>query len=223
MPHIHWKTFSEEVPYPIALESMEAKAQDIIEGNPQEIWALEHPSLFTAGSSTKDQDWCQKPTIPIYPINRGGRITYHGPGQRVLYLMLDLKQYKQDLHLYTHMLQQWMIKTLDLLGVQGTTDPEHIGVWVTMPHGQKAKIAAIGVHVRKWVTSHGIALNVSPDLTYYQQIVPCGVQEHGVTSLKALGIDITLREIDALLQKTLPQVMKEIYGTDTELIENKTG
>ena len=223
MPHIHWKTFSEEVPYPIALESMEAKAQDIIEGNPQEIWALEHPSLFTMGSSTKDQDWCTQPTIPVYPINRGGRITYHGPGQRVLYLMLDLKQYKQDLHLYTHMLQQWIIKTLDLLGVQATTDPEHIGVWVDTPHGQKAKIAAIGVRVRKWVTSHGVALNVSPDLSYYRQIVPCGVREHGVTSLKALGVDITLREIDALLQKTLPQVMKEIYGTDAELIKNKTG
>jgi lipoyl(octanoyl) transferase len=206
----------------MTMEFMDAAVGDIIAGGPQQVWALEHPSLFTVGSSAKDQDWCAKPSIPVYPINRGGRITYHGPGQRVLYLMLDLKQYKQDLHLYTHMLQQWIIKTLELVGIESTTDPDHIGVWVSLPTGQKAKIAAIGVHVRKWVTSHGVALNVSPDLSYYQQIVPCGVQEHGVTSLKALGIDLTLAEIDALLQKTFPQVMKETYGTDTKLIKNKT-
>jgi lipoyl(octanoyl) transferase len=209
------------MPYSTAMASMEEAVQNILNGGSQQIWALEHPSLFTMGSSTKDQDWCTTPSIPVHSINRGGRITYHGPGQRILYVMLDLKQYQQDLHLYTHMLQQWIIATLGLLGVQAETDPDHIGVWVNTPQGQKAKIAALGVHVRKWVTSHGVALNISPDLSYYQQIVPCGVQEHGVTSLKALGITITLTEIDALLQQTFPQVMKEKYGTNTEFIKNK--
>lgn len=222
MSNIYWTTYTKEFPYSNALHKMEEAVKSIMEGGQQQIWALEHPSLFTAGSSSKPQDWYGSPTIPVHDVNRGGRITYHGPGQRILYVMMDLKRYKEDLHLYISMLQQWIIHTLELLEVKAMVDPDNIGVWVVDSKGCKAKIAAIGVHVRKWVTSHGIALNVSPELSYYEQIIPCGVKEFGVISLKELGIDISREEIDKLLQATFPMAMKDIYGTDTKLIKNKT-
>jgi lipoyl(octanoyl) transferase len=199
---MEWKTAEKSVEYPAALETMERRVDGIIAGTAGELgWLLEHPPLYSAGTSAKPGDLFQGSPFPTYDTGRGGEWTYHGPGQRVCYLMLDLKKREMmDMHAYVRRLEQWIISTLKEFGIDGFTREGRVGVWVKDKTGE-AKIAALGVRVRKWVTYHGISLNVSPDLSHYAGIVPCGIKEHGVTSLKAMGIDASMTEIDAILQK----------------------
>jgi lipoyl(octanoyl) transferase len=201
---MEWKTSESLVDYPAALEAMERRVQDIIEGKaPEMVWLLEHPPLYTSGTSAKTADLLDKKHFPIYQAGRGGEWTYHGPGQRIAYIMFDLNKRGRDIRRYVQMLEQWLIDTLAHFGVEGFTREGRVGVWVNDLGGKEAKIAALGIRVRKWVSYHGIALNVAPDLTHYNGIVPCGISGYGVTSLKALGVKASMKDIDAVLQETL--------------------
>ncbi len=200
-----WITKSGLSPYISTLQEMEDTVQQIALGQkPQTVWLLEHPSLYTLGSSAQRSDIIDL-SVPTYDCGRGGQVTYHGPGQRIIYTMLDLKNYGQDLRAFVYQLEKWIIETLKIIGLQGFTRPDRVGIWVTDLHGNESKIAAIGLRVRKWITFHGIALNVCPDLRYYQGIIPCGIRDYGVTSLEALNILMPMNEIDKILQKTFKQ------------------
>jgi lipoyl(octanoyl) transferase len=185
---------------------MEARATAIAAGSaPELVWLLEHPPLYTAGTSAKPGQLIEA-RFPVFPAGRGGQFTYHGPGQRVAYVMLDLRRRGPDVRRFVATLEEWIIRTLAALDVTGERREDRIGVWVPRPDkggGREDKIAAIGVRIKRWVTLHGIALNVDCDLSHYAGIVPCGVSEprYGVTSLADLGIATTLAEIDALLQR----------------------
>jgi len=204
---MEWKTSQKPVDYPEAIETMETRVEDILAGRkPEMAWLLEHPPLYTAGTSAKEHDLLKNTPFPTYKTGRGGEWTYHGPGQRICYLMLDLKKYNlMDMRAYVHKLEEWIIGTLKEFGVEGFTRDGRIGVWVNA-NGGEAKIAALGVRVRKWVTYHGISLNVSPNLSHYAGIVPCGIKEHGVTSLKALGIEAKMEEVDVVLKKEFGKI-----------------
>lgn len=198
-----WQTSANLVPYEEAIQDMEAYVPHILEkAAPERIWLLEHPALYTLGTSTKPEDLLDKTSLPVFETGRGGRSTYHGPGQRVVYVQIDLKKHKLGPKEYVKKLEEWIIRALAEFGLHGEIHPDQIGVWVKDPSGKRVKIAAIGVRVKKWVTLHGLALNVSPDLSHFKGIVPCGIQDYGVTSLKELGIDTTLEEVDAVLKKT---------------------
>lgn len=182
-----WITSTEPVPYETALQEMQARVQAIHEGRAGDmVWFLEHPPLYTAGTSAKAQDLLD-PRFPVYEAGRGGEYTYHGPGQRVAYVMMDLKkrQSAPDIRKYVWQLEEWIIRALDVLGVKGERRQGRIGIWVDTPQGEK-KIAALGVRVRHWITFHGISINVDPDLSHFGGIVPCGISDYGVTSLKEL-------------------------------------
>ena len=233
---MEWKVSSQPVDYETARAAMAARVAAIQQGKADElIWLLEHPPLYTAGTSAKSSDLLQA-QFPVYSTGRGGQYTYHGPGQRVAYVMLDLNKRGKDVRVYVANLERWIILTLARFDIEGFVREGRVGVWchpgaATWPspgspaasseknfrgsrHGGRddstnpqslipnpeLKIAAIGVRVQKWVTSHGIALNVSPDLSHYAGIVPCGIKEHGVTSLAALGVAVTLQEVDAVLK-----------------------
>jgi lipoyl(octanoyl) transferase len=206
---VEWRITDEPVPYPAAMEVMEARVAAIREGTASElVWLLEHPPLYTAGTSARDEDLLDPGDAPVYRTGRGGQFTYHGPGQRVAYVMIDLRRRgRADLRAFVHDLEAWMIATLALFGVRAERREGRVGIWVDrrpfggLP-GTEDKIAAIGVRVRHWVTFHGVALNVDPDLGRYAGIVPCGIREHGVTSLHALGHLATLSEVDAALRHT---------------------
>ncbi len=208
-----WIVEKEHVAYEHAVELMEKRVAAIREMQSSEgVFLLEHPPLYTAGTSADEGDLLDA-RFPVYKTGRGGEYTYHGPGQRVAYVMLDLKerQSKPDIRGYVRSLEEWVILTLAEFGVTGERREGRVGIWVDMePYGgrkgQESKIAAIGVRIRKWVTYHGISLNVDPDLSHFGGIVPCGISEHGVTSLKALGIDVAMGEVDRVLQKTFSQV-----------------
>jgi lipoyl(octanoyl) transferase len=202
---MQWMTEPALLPYPEALRRMEQRVDAIQMGRGEELaWLVEHPPLYTAGTSAKGADLLASGGgFPVYETGRGGQYTYHGPGQRVGYLMLDLNQRGRDLRAYVQQLERWLIATLAEFKVEAFTRPGRIGVWVDTPGGE-AKIAALGVRVQKWVTSHGIALNVNPDLSHYRGIVPCGIREFGVTSLHALGVKATMAEVDAALKATSP-------------------
>jgi lipoyl(octanoyl) transferase len=205
---MEWQIASSPVSYPDALRLMEQRVDAIQRGHGTELaWLVEHPPLYTAGTSAKGADLLSTKGFPVYETGRGGQYTYHGPGQRVGYLMLDLNNRGKDLRAYVKQLEGWIIATLAEFGVEGFLRDGRIGVWVNTPRGE-AKIAALGVRVQKWVTSHGIALNVHPDLSHYAGIVPCGIREFGVTSLKALGVDASMEDVDAALKKTFPFEMK---------------
>lgn len=201
-----WLSTREAVPYPAAVRLMEERVAAISAGTAGELfWLLEHPPLYTAGTSAQAGDLLDS-RFPVYETGRGGQYTYHGPGQRVLYAMLDLKKRKQDLRLYVQALESWIIQALADFDVKGERRADRIGIWVDMtryghPSGTEAKIAAIGVRVRKWVTFHGLAVNVHPDLSHYAGIVPCGIRTHGVTSLQDLGVQASMAEVDAALQR----------------------
>jgi len=201
---IEWRTSAGLTAYPDAVAWMEERVDAIQVQQANEcIWCVEHPPLYTAGVSSKEQDLLSPEQLPIFTTNRGGQITYHGPGQRVVYLLLDLKKQMMpeapDLHRYVALLEQWVIATLARFGVQGHIRPGRIGVWVETDKGE-AKIAAIGIRVRKWISYHGIAINLSPNLSHFDGIIPCGIREYGVTSLAALGIHVSLAELDAALE-----------------------
>jgi lipoyl(octanoyl) transferase len=202
---VEWRISQELVPYHAALDLMEARANAIAEGSASElVWLLEHPPLYTAGTSAKPAQLIDA-RFPVYSAGRGGQFTYHGPGQRVAYVMLDLKRRGPDVRRFVATLEEWIIRTLAALKVLGERREDRIGVWVRRPDqaaGREDKIAAIGVRIKRWVTLHGIAVNVDCDLSHYAGIVPCGVSEprYGVTSLADLGVATRLAEIDALLK-----------------------
>ena len=179
---------------------MEAHVQALYEGRAQElVWLLEHPPLYTAGPLTQEGHILDLQRCPTYITDRGGQATYHGPGQRVAYVMLDLRRRQMDVRWYVHQLEQWLIDTLAEFNIQAERKKGRVGLWVT-DGLQEAKIAAIGVKIRKWITFHGIALNISPDLSYFQGIVPCGLHHYGVTSMQALGFKGSMQEVDELLR-----------------------
>jgi lipoyl(octanoyl) transferase len=204
---LEWKISDRPVAYPDALAVMEARAGAIAAGDAGEmVWLLEHPPIYTAGTSANDADLIDA-RFPVYHTGRGGQFTYHGPGQRVGYAMLDLKQRTPDVRAYVRDLEQWLIETLALLGVKGERREGRVGIWVS--RGLKEdKIAALGVRIKRWVTFHGVALNVDPDLSHFDGIVPCGVRAHGVTSLAELGIVVSMADVDVALK----QGFKKIFG-----------
>jgi lipoyl(octanoyl) transferase len=213
---IEWTLSEGLVPYPEAVSAMEERAAAIAAGTaPEQVWLLEHPPLYTAGTSARAVDLLAPDRLPVFRSGRGGEFTYHGPGQRVVYLMLDLNRRGPDLRRYVASLEAWIIATLAHFNVVGERRKDRIGVWVRRPEkpvhpdGRPAedKIAAIGIRVRRWVTFHGISLNVDPDLEHYSGIVPCGVSGHGVTSLVDLGIPASMFEVDAALKAEFPRVI----------------
>jgi lipoyl(octanoyl) transferase len=205
---VDWVVSRDPVTYPDAVRRMEERVAAIIEGRAaQEVWLLEHPPLYTAGTSAKDQDLIEA-RFPVFKSGRGGQYTYHGPGQRVGYVMLDLNRRKPDVRGYVRDLEEWLIRTLAHFGVKGERRNDRIGIWVTRAGGGEDKIAAIGVRLRHWVTFHGVSLNVDPNLSHFSGIVPCGVREtqYGVTSLARLGCDATMADADAALKSAFEQV-----------------
>ena len=199
---VEWKTSVASVSYRHAVQEMEARVAKIrADGAPELVWLLEHPPLYTAGTSANDSDLLDRDAFPVHRTGRGGQYTYHGPGQRIAYTMLDLQRRGADLHRFVRSLEQWLIDTLALFGVSGERRKGRVGIWVSLDHGEEAKIAAIGIRVRRWVTYHGVSLNVAPDLSHYDGIIACGVSEHSVTSLDALGIQVDMSEVDAVLKE----------------------
>ena len=202
-----WLISDTPVPYPDAVAAMEARVAAIHAGRaPECVWLLEHPPLYTAGTSARDSDLLAPTRFPVYRSGRGGQYTYHGPGQRVAYAMLDLKRRGADLRGYVHALEAWVIAALARFNLRGERRAGRVGIWVARPGGREDKIAAIGVRVRRWVGFHGVAINVDPELSHFAGIVPCGLREHGVTSLHALGYPVTLPDLDVALQAAFAEV-----------------
>lgn len=199
---MEWRVEPGLVDYPRALATMDARVEAIRAGTADElIWLVEHPPLYTAGTSAAPAELLDA-RFPVFASGRGGRYTYHGPGQRVVYVMVDLDRRGRDLRAYVAALEEWVVAALASLGVTAFTACGRIGVWVATPAGE-AKIAALGVRVRRWVTSHGIAINVAPDLANFGGIVPCGLDGFAITSLAALGVDVDLDAVDAALRGTV--------------------
>ena len=204
---VEWAVAPEPVPYPDAVAAMEERVAAILAGRAAEqVWLLEHPPLYTAGTSARADDLLDPQGLPVYRSGRGGQYTYHGPGQRVAYVMLDLTaRGRMDLRCFVRDLERWLIDTLAAFGVTGLRREGRVGIWVKTAGGE-AKIAAIGVRVRRWITFHGVSLNLDPDLAHYRGIVACGIREHGVTSLAALGVDATMDEVDRVLRRKFDEV-----------------
>lgn len=211
-PSVEWWRSPRPLPYPETVAAMEDRVSAIREGRAGEaVWLLEHPALYTAGTSARASDLLDADRLPVHRTGRGGQYTYHGPGQRVAYAMLDLRRRGGDLRAYVGDLESWIVEALAALGVRATRRPGRVGVWVRRGPGRDDKIAAIGVRVRRWVAYHGIAVNHDPDLTHYAGIVPCGISDQGVTSLKALGAAASLRDLDHALR----QAFEAVFGTAT--------
>ena len=207
---VGWRVGDAPVDYEAAVAWMEARAAAIADGAAGEVvWLLEHPPLYTAGTSARPEDLLDPGRFPVYRSGRGGQFTYHGPGQRVAYVMLDLQRRGRDVRRYVAALEEWLIRTLARFNVTGERREDRVGVWVRRPEkglGREDKIAAIGVRVRRWATLHGISLNVDPDLSHFTGIVPCGVTQHGVTSLIDLGLPVSMPEVDAALRAAFEEV-----------------
>lgn len=209
---VRWRVSAAPVAYPEALAEMDQRAEAIAAGQADElVWLLEHPPLYTAGTSARAEDLVDPGRFPIFDTGRGGQYTYHGPGQRVAYVMLDLKRREPDVRRYVAALEEWLIRALDSFNVRGERREDRVGVWVRRP--EKAgtgedKIAAIGIRVRRWVTLHGVSLNVEPELSHFAGIVPCGVREHGITSLVDLGLPVTMDDADVALR----QAFETVFG-----------
>lgn len=205
-PPVEWRIADALVLYETALAAMDKRVEAILSGGtPELVWLVEHPPLYTAGTSARPEELIEA-RFPVHQVGRGGQFTYHGPGQRVAYAMLDLNRRKPDVRAYVGTLEEWIIRTLALFNVRGERREDRIGVWVRRPdkgEGFEDKIAAIGIRVRRWVTLHGIAINVEPELSHFAGIVPCGVaeQRYGVTSLADLGIPVTMAEFDMALRR----------------------
>ena len=217
-PPVEWMVSDRLVPYPEAHAVMEARVAAIAAGSAAEaVWLLEHPALYTAGTSAQGSDLVDA-RFPVFETGRGGQYTYHGPGQRVAYVMLDLKRREADLRRYVSALETWLIGTLSAFNVTGERREDRVGVWVAEGGGE-AKIAAIGIRVRQWVTFHGISLNVDPDLEHFSGIIPCGVREHGVTSLTALGRLVGMAEVDSVLRVAFEEVFGPTVSSPPPLHE----
>jgi lipoyl(octanoyl) transferase len=206
---VEWRIGTIPVDYQPAVDEMEARVAAIRAGAaPELVWLLEHPPLYTAGTSAPDADLLDPRRLPVHRTGRGGRYTYHGPGQRIAYVMLDLARRGPDVRCHVHGLEEWIIRTLTRFGIKGERRNGRVGIWVPRRGGDEQKIAAIGVRVRRWVTYHGMALNVDPELDHYRGIIPCGIAEHGVTSLAALGVATTMEEVDTTLRATFAEVFE---------------
>jgi lipoyl(octanoyl) transferase len=207
MTRPEWRISSGPVPYDEAVAAMEARVADIRAARAGElVWLLEHPPLYTAGTSSKPHDLLQPLRFPVHAAGRGGQYTYHGPGQRVVYAMLDLRRRRQDVRRFVGDLEDWIIRTLARFNVRGERRDGRVGVWVAREGGREDKIAAIGVRIRHWVSFHGLSINVEPDLSHYAGIVPCGIADRGVTSLVDLGLPVTLTDLDMALAETFDEV-----------------
>jgi lipoyl(octanoyl) transferase len=209
---VEWRISDDLVPYQDALAVMEERVEAIRQGRaPEMVWLLEHPPLYTAGTSANPRDLLEPDRFPVHPAGRGGQYTYHGPGQRVAYTMLDLKARGGDIRAFVCSLEEWLISTLAAFNIRGERRQGRVGIWIDKgPYGglpgQDDKIAAIGVRVRRWVSYHGVALNVDPDLGHFSGIVPCGISAHGVTSMVALGHLVSLEEVDCALRSAFDEV-----------------
>jgi lipoyl(octanoyl) transferase len=200
-----WRIRPGLLPYPEAVDFMEARAEGIAAGKADElVWLVEHPPIYTAGTSAKDADLLD-PRFPVFKTGRGGQFTYHGPGQRVGYVMLDLKRRKPDVRKYVHDLEEWLIRTLARFNVKGERREGRVGIWVIRGN-REDKIAALGVRVRRWVTFHGVSFNVDPDLDHFGGIVPCGIKQYGVTSLHDLGILVSMADVDVAMKAAFEEV-----------------
>jgi len=200
--NLNWQIDHEQVAYEQAVSEMEKRVAAIREGTAKEsVWLLEHPPLYTAGTSAQPEDLLDPDRFPVFEAGRGGQYTYHGPGQRIGYVMLDLKERGGDVRAYVKNLEEWLILTLADFGITGERRDGRVGIWVTEKDGRENKIAALGVRVRRWVTFHGVALNINPNLSHFGGIVPCGISDHGVTSLHDQGVKASVDEVDKSLQK----------------------
>jgi lipoyl(octanoyl) transferase len=209
---IEWRIDRIPVDYERAVGEMEMRVAAIREvAAPELVWLLEHPPLYTGGTSARDEDLLDPRRLPVHRTGRGGRYTYHGPGQRIAYVMLDLTRRDRDVRCHVHRLEEWMIRTLARFDIRGERRDGRVGIWVARPGGGEEKIAAIGVRVRRWVTYHGVALNVDPELDHYRGIIPCGIADHGVTSLAKLGVAATMEEVGRTLRATFGEIF-EVMG-----------
>ncbi|MCW8915325.1 MAG: lipoyl(octanoyl) transferase LipB [Magnetovibrio sp.] len=209
LPDVQWRVSDSLIDYDTSHSFMEQRVADIRAGNaPEIVWLLQHPPLYTAGTSADVNDLLDSERFPVYDVGRGGQYTYHGPGQRVGYFMLDLKHHGSDVRAYVHNLEEVMIRTIAEFGITGERREGRVGIWVERGGGREDKIGAIGVRVRKWVSFHGLALNIEPDLSHFGGIVPCGISEHGVTSIKDLGVKASMAEVDEVLLNMFETVFK---------------
>ena len=216
---VQWEITEDKVDYETALAKMDNHVEKMIQGQAGEkIWLLEHPPLYTAGTSADRQDLVEPNRFPVFETKRGGQYTYHGPGQRVVYVMLDLNKRGKDVKKFVKNLESWITLTLSEFNVTGQSRDGRVGIWVERPDKplknngalEEDKIAAIGVRLRKWVTLHGLSINLDPDLSHFQGIVPCGIREHGVTSLVDLGLPVSMHDLDNALKKSFSEVFQKI-------------
>ena len=216
---VQWEITEEKVDYETALAKMNNHVEKMIQGEASEkVWLLEHPPLYTAGTSAKRQDLIEPNRFPVFETKRGGQYTYHGPGQRVVYVMLDLSKREKDVKKFVANLEQWIKFTLSEFNIIGQSRDGRVGIWVERPDKplnnsgavEEEKIAAIGVRLRKWITLHGLSINLDPDLSHFQGIVPCGIKEHGVTSLVDLGLPVSMHDLDKALKKSFSKVFQNI-------------
>ncbi|MGO4351075.1 lipoyl(octanoyl) transferase LipB [Rhizobium sp. RAF36] len=214
---VRWRIADELVPYELAVETMEREVGLIADGGDELVWLVEHPPLYTAGTSADAKDLVQPDRFPVFATGRGGEYTYHGPGQRVAYVMLDLKRRRQDVRAFVAALEDVVIRTLDSMNVRGERREDRVGVWVRRPEKpllpdgtmSEDKIAALGIRLRRWVTFHGLSLNVEPDLDHFTGIVPCGISAYGVTSLVDLGLPVMMSDVDIRLRQSFESVFGE--------------
>jgi lipoyl(octanoyl) transferase len=210
---IDWRISAAQVPYPNAVVEMEARVGAIAEGRANElVWLLEHPPLYTAGTSAKPDDLLTPNRFPVYASGRGGQFTYHGPGQRVGYVMMDLRRRGNDVRRFVRDLEEWLIRTLARFNVRGERREGRVGIWVVRHGGREDKIAALGIRVRRGVTYHGVSFNLDPDLEHFSGIVPCGISAHGVTSLADLGLTATMPDVDIALRVAF----EEVFGPTSD-------
>ena len=203
---IKWKYDKDLVPYNTAIIKMEDRIQKIYEQKSSElIWLLEHPSIYTCGTSARKEQILNHTEIPIVNSARGGQVTYHGPGQRIIYVMLNLNYRKKDIRGYVKTLENWMIKSLKHIGIKAYTCSNRIGIWADGPNGE-SKIGAIGIRISRWITYHGISINIDPDLSYYKNIIPCGLKDYSVTSFKELGYNYSMKEFDIIIKKSSKEI-----------------
>jgi lipoyl(octanoyl) transferase len=207
---LEWRISDSPVPYEAAVAEMERRVAAIRDGTaPELVWLLEHPPLYTAGTSARTEDLLDPARLPVFRSGRGGQYTYHGPGQRIAYVMLDFDRFGHDIGCHVWRLEEWIIASLARFNIKGERRGGRIGVWIAPAGGREDKIAAIGVRVRRWVSYHGVALNIDPDLDHFRGIVPCGITQHGVTSLAQLGITASMADVDIALRATFERV----FGT----------
>ena len=211
---IEWKITNSLVPYQSSVEAMEQRVAAIRTGAARElVWLLEHPAIYTRGSSANEDELLRTPRFPVFDTGRGGRYTYHGPGQRIIYVMLDLTRHGSDVRSYINKLEQWLIDTLSEFDINAERRLGRVGIWISGRDGRDLKIGAIGVRVRRWISFHGASLNVAPDLEHYDDIVPCGVWDQGITSITSLGMKLTMSDVDSALRYNF----EKHFGTTLEV------